>query len=283
MPAVPPSSFILAIQSDLSGALGIPVPLTGVIGAATRRAIRLFQSRMGLMPTGQLTGSTLRALRRAVSLPAMPVVEEPVSEPFADPVEEPAEEPVESAASEGDADEPQEEYRITKPGSLALTRWGTLDLGAHTGKKPKQIGALLPTGSGIYVIHTASGAWYAGQAGNIRERFSSRFSALKDFGLSSAVLDGRSITCYLLPAALPDIAVFIKPNGLQRGYRADNRKGILTALEDHFINKLGTLGKGNEKLEGATASASASLSIAGSGAAPAWESTLAGKLVLPPR
>lgn len=283
MPAVPPSSFILAIQSDLASALGIPVPLTGVIGAATRRAIRLFQSRMGLMPSGQLTGSTLRALRRAVSPRAMPVVEEPIGEPFADPVEEPAEEPIESAASDGDPDEPQEEYRITKPGSLGLTRWGTLDLGAHVSKKPKQIGALLPTGSGIYVIHNASGAWYAGQAGNIRQRFSGRFAALKDFGLSSAVLDGRSITCYLLPATLPDIAVFIKPNGLQRGYRADNRKGILTALEDHFINKLGTLGKGNEKLEGATASASATLSVAGSGVEPAWESSLAGKLVLPPR
>lgn len=272
--AVAPSPFVLSIQSALAEILGTPVPLTGVLGAATRRALRIFQMRMGLPPTGALDGSTVRALRRAMTVGTAPAIDSPSEDP-AEPLAEPG--------AEEDPAEPQEEYRITQAGSIALTRWGTIHLSAHPAKTPKQIGALLPARTGIYVIHTANGPWYAGQAGNIRERFRSRFSALEDFALNSAVLAGRSITCYLLPAALPRLASFIGRNGRERGFRADNQKGILTALEDHFITGLRTAGKGNVRKHGATASAPVTVSISGTGPAPAWESGLVGPLALPQR
>jgi hypothetical protein len=56
------SDSIRTIQSQLADTLGMPVPVTGFVGPATRRALRIYQSRSGLPVTGSLDPRTLAAL-----------------------------------------------------------------------------------------------------------------------------------------------------------------------------------------------------------------------------
>jgi hypothetical protein len=53
---------IRALQSALAARLGMRLQVTGVAGAATRRAIRIFQQRSGLPVTGSPDTATLSAL-----------------------------------------------------------------------------------------------------------------------------------------------------------------------------------------------------------------------------
>lgn len=52
-------------QDCLNHALGMRLPVTGILGAQTRSALRSFQRREGLRPTGILGPDTVDALRRA--------------------------------------------------------------------------------------------------------------------------------------------------------------------------------------------------------------------------
>ena len=74
------SDMIRMIQSQLS-ALGFRVPVTGVLGPATRRAVRLFQQSVGLPANGSLDRRTVQTLRAATSRRAQPA---PQAAPFAD-------------------------------------------------------------------------------------------------------------------------------------------------------------------------------------------------------
>jgi hypothetical protein len=74
------SDMIRMIQSQLS-ALGFRVPVTGVLGPATRRAIRLFQRSIGLPANGSLDRRTVQALRARASGGAQPA---PQAAPFVD-------------------------------------------------------------------------------------------------------------------------------------------------------------------------------------------------------
>jgi hypothetical protein len=53
---------IRALQSALAGKLGMRLQVTGVVSAATRRALRIFQQRSGLPVTGRPDTATLSAL-----------------------------------------------------------------------------------------------------------------------------------------------------------------------------------------------------------------------------
>jgi hypothetical protein len=53
---------IRALQSALAGKLGMRLQVSGVVGAATRRAIRIFQQRSGLPVSGSPDAATLSAL-----------------------------------------------------------------------------------------------------------------------------------------------------------------------------------------------------------------------------
>jgi len=74
------SDMIRMIQSQLS-ALGFRVPVTGVLGPATRRAVRLFQQSVGLPANGSLDRRTVQTLRARASGGAQPA---PQAAPFAD-------------------------------------------------------------------------------------------------------------------------------------------------------------------------------------------------------
>ena len=56
------SGTIRSLQSALAAKLGMKLQVTGVVGAATRRALRIFQQRSGLPVTGSPDTATLSAL-----------------------------------------------------------------------------------------------------------------------------------------------------------------------------------------------------------------------------
>ena len=56
------SDTIRALQSALAAKLGMRLQVTGVVGPATRRALRIFQQRSGLPVTGSPDTATLSAL-----------------------------------------------------------------------------------------------------------------------------------------------------------------------------------------------------------------------------
>jgi Putative peptidoglycan binding domain len=76
------------VQQRLNAALGLRLPLTGDLDAATRSALRILQRQRGLPPNGRLTQPVQRTLARSsASNPdsaAPPLTDEP---PFAEPTE----------------------------------------------------------------------------------------------------------------------------------------------------------------------------------------------------
>jgi peptidoglycan hydrolase-like protein with peptidoglycan-binding domain len=252
-----PSDFILSIQRDLAEALGIAVPQTGVLGAATRRAIKRFQTSLGIPPTGRLNRPTLRALKggrrraspafddsappdgiKVTAAPDRPPAPDVDSSVEAEPSDEPA-----SAPPAADGDGPEEsEFRIKTPGTVLLTRAQTLKLDNF----PSLAAAAtqLPDAPWIYVIKVNGSPWYVGHsASSMRTRFVNRWKALEDFKLKLHDLKGREITCYV-----------IRVNQLfQVDYREGTgpysprpgMHGIVRAVEQHFIQSLKTSDKGN--------------------------------------
>jgi hypothetical protein len=61
-PWPPDSDTIRSLQSALAAKLGMKLQVTGVVGPATRRALRIFQQRSGLPVTGSPDTATLSAL-----------------------------------------------------------------------------------------------------------------------------------------------------------------------------------------------------------------------------
>lgn len=59
-----PSGFTRWVQSVLNQVMGTRLPLDGLLGPATRSALRAFQERQGLDPTGVMGPATEAALRR---------------------------------------------------------------------------------------------------------------------------------------------------------------------------------------------------------------------------
>ena len=252
------SSFVVAIQNDLADVLGIPVPRNGMLGAATRRAIKMFQRSAGMPMTGRLTRSGLRMLRKRAAqirggandsgfddsaapsgsawTPPAPPAPEPTP-----PAEDAAPPP---APEGGDEPEPQEEFRLAGSGTVSLHRRATLTL------DDPGIDQKLPKRPGLYVITVgpAQTPWYVGMTeSSIQDRFRPRWKSLRDFNLGPGDLKGKSITCYTLPSSPPAIDVLFRP-GTSGSFRPSRgSKGILLALEEHFIKNLGTAGKGNER------------------------------------
>lgn len=291
-----PSDFIRTVQSDLAEALGMAIPVTGILSAATRRALRIFQSRMGLPVTGDVSGSTLRALRRTLSTRrSSPVFDDSAPPAGSAWLPEPAP-PADGAPPEagdepepgaGGGEEPQEEYRIIKPGAIQLTRYETVSVADVAAKRKS-----LPSGKGIYVIHDGSGPWYVGISNEgIAGRFTGRFSALKDFKLGSSTIPADlKITGYELSGYAPLMAAWYQKNGLSPGATSKaTPKGVNSALEAHFIKALGTAAPAGGNIQAVKATiargVTASLQIAAAkgtaSAGPGWESRLGTQLSLP--
>jgi hypothetical protein len=283
-----PSDFILSIQRDLAAALGISIPQTGVLGAATRRGIKKFQASIGIPPTGRLNGPTIRALRGKGGRHAAPgfaapafddsappaaidIAAAPPGTPASDPDSSADAGPSDATASAppaGDGDGPEEsEFRIKTPGIVLLTRTQTLKLDDFPSLAAAAIH--LPDAPGIYVIKVNGSPWYIGHsASSIRTRFVSRWKALEDFKLKLQDLQGREITCYIVKINQPfqvDYRDSTGPYSPRPGMH-----GIVRAVEQHFIQSLKTSNKGNRAQNVVTFANGVwvKLRFAGVGAAP---------------
>lgn len=254
------SQFVASLQEDLATVLGVPVPVDGTWGAATRQAFNQFQLSRGLPVTASPAWSAIRMLRsEADRIRSGPLALEPDESTMDAPPDEPAEEPP-----------VEQEFRIVKPGKIVLRRSDTTELSAA------RLG--LPDKPGLYVITRGKHIpWYVGMsATSIRRRFDSRWKVLNDFGIDRSVLGGRFITCYTF-AGDPVSAQGIEAQGTSKN-RFKSKKDptpLLLVLEQHYIQALGTLkalGGGNTAETRVTRSRNASLAVDVAGPPNAFDS-----------
>jgi hypothetical protein len=139
----------------------------------------------------------------------------------------------------------------------------------------------LPAQAGIYVVKLDGAPWYVGLAGDsIRHRFASRWKSLRDFKLKPADLKGREIVCYTLT---PTQTIQVDYRDRSGPYSPRNSlHGVVRAIEQHFIQSLGTTGKGNSAQNVITFGEGAwmRMKIAGDGA-EAFESSIPLSLKFP--
>ena len=88
-----PSDHVAWVQANLNDALGLRLPIDGVMNAPTRSAIRLFQERRGLVVNGRVGPETEAALRDGSRLAAPPRVAAPPADDPPPELPAPAEEP----------------------------------------------------------------------------------------------------------------------------------------------------------------------------------------------
>jgi len=255
------SQFVLSLQNDLSDVLGISLPRNGMWSAATRRAFQKFQRSIGLPVTGRPTRSNLRVLRAMAAqarngnagfddsaapagnawAPPPDPAAAPPPEPPPPPDAGPDDAPADTAA--GGDEPPQEEFHLANSGAVTLLRRPTLPL------DDPNIDQRLPDRPGLYVISVGPSnlPWYVGiTERSVQGRFRPRWKILRDFNLGPGDLKGKSITCYTLPS-VPAIQVLFRQGRSGPLHPRKGVKGILLALEEHFIRSLGTAGKGNEQ------------------------------------
>ena len=208
------SDFVRWVQQCLATVLGRGVPRNGVLGPATRRAVRMFQKRQGLRVTGIVDPATESALRNACAgrqrtfAAAAPAVEPALPpEPMEPSEPEPADGPTDADAepADGARDEDagefgfhfeeeeeeegaEQEFQVTGKVEVNITRSPRIDVTSLTGTEN---GVRQP---GIYIIFLGERAWYVGLAErSIYSRFQDRFKALSDFDIGDACLTGRKI------------------------------------------------------------------------------------------
>jgi hypothetical protein len=112
MPPVPAGEHTRWVQSCLGRITGTPLPITGVMDAATRSALRSFQQSQGLPVDGIVGPPTQSALTAACAAGAGAAAAAPAASPAEEPAAAPAAEPASGAADAGAAQggEPQSEF-----------------------------------------------------------------------------------------------------------------------------------------------------------------------------
>jgi hypothetical protein len=263
--------FIRWVQQCLAAVLGRGVPRNGVLGPATRRAVRIFQKQQGLRATGIVDPATENALRNACStqlhgpapapLPAEPVLAPEPLEPEPEPAdagpEEPAEpmEPEPAASEPADAgddadagefrfnfedeEKPEREFQVSQKVAVAIVRSARIPVAAFDGS---QANAKRP---GIYIIYVGDRAWYVGLAErSIYSRFQDRFKALSDFDVDPACLSGRAVEWITIAGtpAVPSGAVGRRAaRKTSQPYRSlSPAAAVLPLLEQFYIKDKGT-------------------------------------------
>ena len=206
------SDFVRWVQQCLATALGSGVPQNGVMGPATRRAIRMFQKEQGLPDTGIVDAATEGALREACAAAAVPF--------------------------EGEEEEgAEQEFQVTGQVAVTITRSPRTDVTALTGG---EAGIRQP---GIYIIYVNQTPWYVGLAErSVYARFQDRFKSLSDFDIDSKCLDGRQIEWLNVgKPAITGGGVGRRSQKKRQLYRAvPTLTAALSLLEQYLIKSLGT-------------------------------------------
>ena len=253
------SDYLRSIQEDLARVLNMAVPITGVLDAATRRAVRILQSRFGLPVTGRMDVATIRVLRQTASTP---FAREPHStfddsappegshwiSPDAGATEAPPPEEDPGPAPEDVPGDPEEGF-ITLSGNGAVTlKLHQPSLALSEFESAPLLASQLPKLPGLYVISDRNGPWYVGIASkSIHGRFLDRLKSLHDLKVRFSDLkllfreSGRKIHCYTVVGT----PVFPATRGPSPS-KAGAVELALRAVEQEFIKRLNTRGKGNQ-------------------------------------
>ena len=236
----PGSQWIAMAQSCLAKILGPAVPQSGVMDGRTRRAVRIFQEKNQLPPTGLLDDATLKALQSACLAPGAGAPEPaPAGEPPAPPADAgppPPEPPPAEPATPDAAAPPAEPPADGQPPAAADSAppagdappagsEGELFFEHHEGVQEQEFlvdGKIdvdlkwhqpvpidkddqfssAPEVPGIYVIFVNGQPWYVGIAEtSIRQRFLQRRKALKDLQIPPTALAGRTVGWYALSSS----------------------------------------------------------------------------------
>ncbi len=179
------SEYVRWVQDCLNQALGLQLPLNGVMGPETRSAVRSFQRQRGLRASGIVGPDTEEALRGACG--ARP--------------SSPEEEGIFAGLTGQQETDLEEEYRITSNCKIEIKFLQTINLAnrAEWNTVPKETG-------GVYVIRTEhlntrrprveNRVHYVGKEDRFLERFNARYKVLRDLALDLEVLRGRTVHLY---------------------------------------------------------------------------------------
>lgn len=214
------SEHIRWVQDCLNQAMGLNLPVTGVMGPETRSAVRSFQRQQRLRVSGIVGPDTEDALKAVCTSHIARTTDsgrgdgstaEEVGEAF-------------SIGATGELSE--EEYTVPKNTRVTLTGHEPLPLYSPIWKRQ------LPRLPGIYFIYEGSQLRYVGKAKSIRDRFSARFGAFEEFGIPDA-------TYYQwLKNSRTNVRLYlVTDSNTGKPYSYNDTLG---ALEEYFINMHGT-------------------------------------------
>ncbi len=276
-PVATGSPYISKIQGCLALALGPWVPQTGTLDAVTRAAVSAFQTLQQMPTTGVLDRATSSAIQGACDGQSGNAPTSPGSVPDAGSPSGPepdagldggapagADAPADAGAA--GADQPPDSGPAS--GSGETEAYAELERGNEAEQEiivagqaqitaremarkplldPSGLIATLPDKPGIYIIYVGDSPWYVGKAWNVQQRFGTRLKALRDLGLATNVLKGRSVKLVLLAPGQGQGTFASRERGKGReSERSVNvTEGSLRVLEQHYTKKLGTLRKGN--------------------------------------
>jgi len=235
------------IQDCLNQAMGLQLPVTGVMGPETRSAVRSFQQQQGLRVSGVVSPKTEQTLSSVCE----------GGQDSGAPSEE-LEDFWEVLASNGEL---EEEFVIQQGCSLSYNYKKkktppSADVKDIVAVVPNKQGIFvanldLPRERGVYVIKIDGKAHYVGVAtssGGVKARFDERIKALRDFGIDLQAIKNRTVDVY----TVTDGTCVInrrKKNTTVPGSPVKAHAELLL-LEQYLIGKLNTLGKGNRYPEG---------------------------------
>jgi hypothetical protein len=233
------------IQDCLNQALGLQLPVTGVMGAETRSAVRSFQKQQGLRVSGIVSPKTEQALSSACEGGQASRAPSEEMEGF-----------WEVLASNGES---EQEFVVQKSCVISYQRSRRdIDAVSVDSKGILVANPSLPKEQGVYVIKIGKVPYYVGVAANkngVKARFDDRVKAVRDFGISIETIN-RKVDVYTLAKGVEGTcSVNRRKEGTKVPGLPVRNHAELLLLEQYLISKLNTRGKGNiysEKMSGAT-------------------------------
>lgn len=207
------------VQDCLNQALGLQLPVTGVMGPETRSAIRSFQRQQGLRTSGIVGPDTQYALQAACAGARGASASE-------------QEGPWQALAGQ-DRNGLDEEYRIVSSCTIDAKRTETRSLTQERDWRT------LPKAPGVYVIRSGVKTIYVGKTGEFKTRFNSRRLALRHLGIPLSSLAHLNVDFYSLKGE--GRCLYGKKTTRQSVWNDDkplDQVGIIHIAEAGFIDAL---------------------------------------------
>ncbi len=216
------SEYVRWVQDCLNQALGLQLPLNGVMGPETRSAVRNFQRQQGLGVSGIVGPDTEEALKTACTGHVAHTMGSGRG------IGSTAEEIGETLSIGPTGELVEEEYKITTSMNVSLITKERVELTSAENVE------LLSPYRGIYFINEGQDIRYVGKAEkSIKGRIKDRLKAFHDFGIPESTYYGllsrnnTNVTSYQVR--------FVPPIRKGDKTREELAKHVLGALEEYFI------------------------------------------------